>query len=220
MKRRKIIIWSFILVAALGLNSFATEGIQKQIKSFSQEAVNDLAIALQNEKEIVESRSLEKLNRYNSDPQIHHPIIKLNEKVVVKDFCKSYIFKLPQNLSNKYRIKENYLKWNVKRDANALDYIKHPIIRLITNPTVEFIVRSPGWSGINGITPIPGTLEVNVTKHIYTPNVEFYITATEGEGKNPGALWLNWKVYKNRTGKKRIAILERINLTFGDLYGN
>ena len=74
--------------------------------------------------------------------------------------------------------------------------------------------------GKNGVIPIPGTLQVNVTKGSYTPDVEFYITATEGEGKNPGALWLNWKVYKNRTGKKKIATLERTDLTFGDIYGN
>ena len=228
MKRRKIIIWSFILVAALGLNSFATQETTEQIKALSKDKVTDLAITLQTEKEIADKNAIEK-----EDGSHHKNLpIKLNQKVTLDQCIQSYLLTLPKNLSDKYRMQDNYLEWTVDRDANTRDYVKGVATAVVLGSvvtsflttkirtSVRFTVRSPGWGGKNGVTPIPGTLGITIEKHFNTPDVEFYITATEGEGKNPGALWLNWKVYKNRTGKKKIATLERTDLTFGDIYGN
>ena len=217
MKKTKVIFWGLVLIATLGLNSFAAQEIKEQILSSSSGIAAELRDILQTEKEKQEEILIEtEVAAYSQD-------IKLNEKVVVSVWCKGYTMTLPKELSDNYKIKPNYLQWFEKRDFISSDVYYAGFFtpaKKIGRRYVEFITRSPALN--QGNRPLPGenTVGVSVTKAGYSPDVEFYITASFSNDKNKsGKLYLNYKLYNNKSFKKAIADLEYKHLTWGDVYG-
>ena len=218
MKKTKVIFLGLALIATLGLNSFATQEIREQILSSSSGIAAELKDILQSEKEKQEQVIIEaevSPNPYN---------IKLDQKVIVNVWCRGYTLTLPKELSDNYSIKPSYLKWFEKRDFIASDVSNALLFTpaaKIGRRHIEFITRSPDLNYASG-KPLPGddTLGVSITKAGYSPDVEFYITASFSNDKNKsGKLYINYKLYNNKTFKKAIADLEYKHLTWGDVYG-
>ena len=218
MRKTKVIFWGLVLVATLGINSFATQEIKEQILSSSSGIAAELKDILQSEKEKQEEILIETevaANPYN---------IQLNEKVLVSVWCRGYTMTLPKELSDNYKIKPNYLRWSEKRDFTPSDVSNALLFtpgQKIGRRYVEFITRSPALNYASG-RPLPGddNIGVTVTKAGYSPDVEFYITASFSNDKNKsGKLYLNYKLYNNKSFKKAIADLEYKHLTWGDVYG-
>lgn len=217
MKKTKVIFLGLALIATLGLNSFATQEIREQILSSSSGIAAELKDILQSEKEKQEEILIEaevSPNPYN---------IKLDQKVIVNVWCRGYTLTLPKEISDNYKIKPNYLRWSEKRDFISSDVYYAGFFtpgQKIGRRYVEFITRSPALGF--GNRPLPGenTVSVTVTKAGYSPDVEFYITVSlPNDKKQLGKLYLNYKLYNNKSFKKAIADLEYKHLTWGDVYG-
>jgi hypothetical protein len=217
MKKRKIIIWSFILVAALGLNSFAAQETKEQIKSFSQKATNDLVVALQTEKEIASKNALEK----ESGSYTPNLPIKLNQKLVQDIWYQTYFLRLPKETSNQYKIKPVYKSWRNERDLTTGEKARCFLFPhlFFTKSRVIFQVRNPALGTGNRPIDDPSLISIGIEKAWYSPKVEFYVTA-ELHGKSGGALYIHYTIYENHKYTRKIADLESKHLTYGDIYGN
>ena len=162
MKRTKIIIWSLVFTAVLGLNSFAAEGAKEQIKSSSKEIATNLKTTIQAEKETKEQKSDEAEGFFDSDPIY----VEINGSVVTFDSRKqTYIAQHPKSYrdGSSCKIRKTDKKITAKKDSSI-------------EGEVEFLIKSPAIDNKTGKT-IPNSVSFTMTKSIFnsTP-VKFFLS--------------------------------------------
>ncbi len=191
MKRTKIIFWSLMLVSALGLNSFAAE-TKTQIKTLSQEGLNNLEDVLQSEKETQEQDSVEAEEFFGDDPiyiSTVGPVITLEKRK------QTYILqKQGKPGEDGYcKIRKTDRKITAMKKNSLSDV---PVVGAVTEGTreVEFIIKSPAVDPKTGKT-IPNSLSLVVTKSVFNSDpVKFHLNEIyfSTESKMPSEIHIQY----------------------------
>ena len=201
MKGTKIIIWSLIFTAVLGLNSFAAD-MAKEIKSSSKEISTDLKETLQTAKETKELESDEVEGFFDNDPiyvGIQSPLITFDSRK------QTYIAKHPKSYRDGHSCKIR--KTDKKITAISDSFMKWE---------VEILVKSPAIDNKTG-KPIPNSVSFTMSKSVFNSNpVKFslYEIYRSPEFGNPSELRIQ---YDLGDGKDvRINVLAEEDCTFID----
>jgi|GEM_PF-2754188 hypothetical protein len=174
MEGTKLFILSFILVATLGLNTFAKEEVKKEIKSFSPKLVTELEIALQTEKEKQEQLSTE--NKTVSSNE-RNAVIHLGQKIILNKTKQTYTLALTKVDIQGCEIVNTSKEWSSRRISSSVDNTYNVDVARVhgfdTRQYIKFIVKSPAIDLATGKTISGDNINITIEKHIKMPNVSF-----------------------------------------------
>lgn len=174
MKITKFFILSLILVATIGLNSFATDEVKEEIKSFSPNLERELERALQTEKEKQKQFSTENNSVSSNERNI---VIHLGRKIIFNKTKQTYTLTLSKGDLQGCEIVNTSKEWSSRRVSSSNDNTYNADVARVygfdKRKYVRFTVKSPAIDLATGKTISGDNINITIEKYNKTPNVSF-----------------------------------------------